>query len=330
MEFRRLGLAGVRVSSTGLGTNQFGETVDSSGAIAIVNKALELGVNFIDTADAYSRGKSEELIGKAVKGRRKQFVIATKTGLIFEPPGRLSRRQIVLRLEESLKRLSTDYADLFYLHFPDPGTSLEESLRALDDLVRAGKVLYPAISNHPAWQVADAMAICDRDGYSKPVVVQNEYSLLVRNPEAELLPACKHFGLSLVPHSPLAEGFLTGKYRRDKPVPPLVRGYENKMFQQMWLTDEHYDALDKFEAFAKERSHTVSDLAFAWLLSQPLVCSVIGGVTSVQQLEANVRAAEWKLDPGELGNLASILEFRAARAEYGRWLAASQEVEAVM
>ena len=295
-----MGLAGVRVSAVGLGTNQFGRRVDERGAAAVVNKALELGVNFIDTAESYSDGVSEELIGLSVKDRRHQFVIATKTGSASEPLGRLSRRQIVRRLEGSLKRLGTEYVDLYYLHFPDPGTALEESLRALDDMVRTGKVLYPAISNHAAWQVTEALAICDRGGYARPVVAQNEYNLLIRNAEAELLPACRRFGLSLVPYSPLAEGFLTGKYERSHPVRPGVRGYENKSFQQTWMTDAHFASLSRFEAFAKPRGHTIGDLAIAWLLAGPLVCSVIAGVTSPDQLERNVKAADWKLEPEEL------------------------------
>lgn len=291
-----MGFAGVLVSCIGLGTNQFGAKVDQAVASAVVNKAEQLGVNFIDTADAYSDGRSEELVGKAVKGRRNDFVVATKTGHLSEPLGRLSRRELTLRLEGSLRRLGTDHVDLYYLHFPDPGTPLEESLRALDDMVRAGKVLYPGISNHSAWQVAEALAICDREGYSKPVVVQNEYNLLVRHAEGELLPACKHFGLSLVPHSPLAEGFLTGKYRQRQPVPTGIRGHENKDFQQTWLTDAHFEALKRFEIFAREQGHTTGELAVAWLLAQPLVCSVITGVTSPDQLEANVKAASWKLE----------------------------------
>jgi aryl-alcohol dehydrogenase-like predicted oxidoreductase len=303
MEMRKMGLAGVRVSAVGLGTNQFGRRVDETGAAAVLDKAVELGVNFIDTAEMYSDGLSEELIGKALKGRRHQFVIATKTGALAEPLGRLSRRQMLSRLEASLKRLETDHVDLYYLHFPDPGTPLDESIRALDDMARSGKVLYPAISNHPAWQVAEAVGICDAHDYAKPVVVQDEYNLLVRKPEAELLPACRHFGLSLVPYSPLAGGFLTGKYRRGRPIPAGVRGYKNERFEQTWLTEGHFEALERFEKFAQERGHTIGDLAMSWLLAQPLVCSVIAGVTSPEQLEANVRMAEWKLQPEELQGL---------------------------
>jgi aryl-alcohol dehydrogenase-like predicted oxidoreductase len=303
MEMRTMGLTGVRVSAVGLGTNQFGRRVDETGVSAVLDKAVELGVNFIDTAEMYSDGLSEELLGKALKGHRHQFVIATKTGGASEPLGRLSRRQMLSRLEASLKRLGTDHVDLYYLHFPDPGTPLDESIRALDDMVRSGKVVYPAISNHPAWQVAEAMGICDVHNYAKPVVVQDEYNLLVRKPETEMVPACRHFGLSLVPYSPLAGGFLTGKYRRGRPTPAGVRGSNNKRFEQTWLTEAHFEALERFEKFAQQRGHTIGALAMSWLLAQPLVCSVIAGVTSPDQLEANVRMAEWKLEPDDLHGL---------------------------
>jgi aryl-alcohol dehydrogenase-like predicted oxidoreductase len=185
-----------------------------------VNKALDLGINFFDTAESYSDGRSEEFVAKALGSGRREVVIASKTGMFFEPPGRLSRRQIISRLEGSLRRMGTDYVDIYYLHFPDPSTPLDESLRALDDMVRSGKVLYPAISNHPAWQVVEALAICERRGYAPPAVTQNEYNILARGPEQDLLPACEHFGMSLVPYSPLAEGFLTGKYARGRRISP--------------------------------------------------------------------------------------------------------------
>src|SRR6266702_4163201 len=234
MEMRRMGLAGDIVSAVGLGTNQFGGRVDETGVAAIIDKALDLGVNFLDTAESYADGRSEELIGKTLKGKRHQFVVATKTGWASEPVGRLSRRQMLGKLESSLKRLQMDHVDLYYLHFPDPGTPLDESLRALDDMVRSGKVRYPAISNHPAWQVAEAAGICSIHDYAKPVVVQDQYILVSRMPDTELVPACWHLGLSLVPYSPLAGGFLTGKYRRDKPIAKGVRGHDNEDFKETW------------------------------------------------------------------------------------------------
>lgn len=299
MEMRRLGRAGTRVSVLGLGTNQVGGKVDEAGAAAILDAAQELGINFIDTAESYSAGRSEELLGRALRGRRDEFVVATKTGALGEPPGRLSRRHIRSRLEGSLRRLDTDRVDLYYLHFPDPGTDLEESLRALDDLVRDGKVIHPAISNHPAWQVAEALAICERQGWSAPVVTQDEYSLVERSPEAELLPAVAHFGLSLIPYFPLAGGFLSGKYRRGEEAPAGARGHGNERFKNRWLTDANFDALDRYRSFAEQHGHEVGELAIAWLLARPEVCSVLTGVTSPDQLRANARAAEWKLSAEE-------------------------------
>lgn len=303
MEYRRVGLAGARVSAIGLGGNTFGRYADAAQTEAIVKTALDLGVNHIDTAESYSNGASEELLGRALKGRRGEVTLASKTGSLAEPDGRLSRQRIVARLDASLRRLGTDYLDLYYLHFPDPGTPIEESLRALDDSVRAGKVLYPALSNHPGWQVAEAIGICARAGHAAPVVSQSPYSLLDRRVEGELVPACLHLGVGMIPYSPLAGGFLTGKYRRGEPPPPGVRGHGNERWQRQWLQDAQFTALDRFAAFAGERGKTVAELAIAWLLAQPVVSSVIIGATSPEQVERNVRAADWRLSPEDLAQL---------------------------
>jgi aryl-alcohol dehydrogenase-like predicted oxidoreductase len=292
-----MGLAGTWISAVGVGANQFGGKVDAAGTTAIVRKALDLGINFFDTAESYNDGRSEEFLGKALGSQRSEVVIASKTGVFWEPPGKLSRRQIISRLEATLRRLGTDYVDLYYLHFPDRETPLEESVRALDDMVRAGKVLYPAISNHPGWQITEALGICDRRGYAPPVVTQNEYNLIARKPELEVIPACEHFGLSLVPYSPLAEGFLTGKYRPGEQAPAGVRGHGDEHFQKTWLREPHFEALKRYEGFAHEHGHTIGELAIAWLLASPVVCSVITGATSPQQVEQNAGAAKWKLTP---------------------------------
>ena len=294
MEYRTLGRTGVRVSVVGIGANQFGGRVDKSGLIKILDRAQQLGVNFIDTADGYGAGSSEELLGKALAERRSEFVVATKTGLLSEPPGRLSRRNLIARLEASLKRLNTDYVDLYYLHFPDPGTPSDESLRALEDLVRSGKVLYPALSNHPAWQIAHAVEHAARVGASPPVAAQNEYHLFDRRIETELMPACVALGVSLVPHTPLAGGFLTGKYRSGMAIPEGARGHSNERFLKRWLTDANFTTLERYAAFAQAHGRSLTELAFAWLLAHPAVCSVIAGVTSVDQLDANVKAAQWR------------------------------------
>lgn len=306
MEQRRLGLAGVRVSEIGLGANTIGAPVDQKGTTAIIDVAHELGVNFIDTAESYANGASEEQLGVALGNRRSSFVIATKTGARNLPPGRLSRRAISSRIDASLKRLRTDWIDVYYLHSPDPGTPLEETLRALDDAVRAGKILYPAVSNFPAWQMVEALGICAHAGYSPPVVTQNSYNLLDRSPEAELIPACAHFGISLVPYFPLAGGFLTGKYRRDEAPPPGMRGYQSAYFARKWLTVDSFDRLDRFHDFAAAHERPIGDLAIAWLLAEPVVCSVTTGATSPSQLAANVHAADWRLSPEERAELATL------------------------
>lgn len=300
MQYRRLGLAGIRVSAIGLGGNNFGRFCDERETAAVVNRALELGVNFIDTAESYGDGLSEELIGKALRGRRGEAVIATKTGALGEPEPRLTRRRLMERLEGSLRRLGTDHVDVYYLHFPDPSTPIEESLRALEDMVRAGKVVYPAISNYAAWQLAEIMAICERRQWSPPVAVQSAYNLLDRRVEAELVPAAERFGLSLVPYFPLAGGFLTGKYRRGQPAPEGTRGHGSDRFQRMWLHDANFERLERWSAWASERGHTPAALAVAWLLARPAVCSVIAGATRPEQLEANVRALELELSPDDL------------------------------
>ncbi|HZP94763.1 MAG TPA: aldo/keto reductase [Candidatus Limnocylindria bacterium] len=301
MQYRPLGRTGVQVSALGLGTNQFGRVVDEAGARSIIDRAQELGVNFIDTAEMYGAGASEQLLGKALAGRRHEFVLATKTGAGSDP-GRLTRKRIAQRLDETLRRLATDFVDIYYLHFPDPATPLEESLRALEDATRAGKVRYAGISNHAAWRVAEAIGIAQRHGWSQVVVSQMEYSLLERAVEQDMVPACEHFGLSLVPYSPLAGGFLTGKYERG--VPPAANTRFGRAPQRArLLTEENFAKLDGWRSFARERGHEVGELAVAWLLAHPVVCSVIAGATSAEQVAANAKAAEWTLTPDEVSAL---------------------------
>lgn len=302
MQFRPLGRTGVQVSALGLGTNQFGRVVDEAGAKAIVDRALELGVNFIDTAESYSDGASEELLGKALAGRRHDVVLATKTGA-RDDPGRLSRKRIVQRLEASLKRLATDYADLYYLHRPDPATPLEETLRAMEDLVRAGKIRYAAISNHAAWRVTEAVGVAQRNGWSPVAASQMPYSLLERDVEREMLPACEHLGVSIVPWAPLAGGFLTGKYAKGAPLPPDTRLGRAPERAARTLSDTNFEKLERWTAFAKERGHTVGDLAVAWLLAHPVVCSVIAGATKPDQLTTNAKATEWILTSTDVPGL---------------------------
>lgn len=301
MKYRPLGNSGVQVSALGLGTNQFGRVVDEAGARAIIDRALELGINFIDTAESYGGGVSEELLGKALEGRRDDFVVATKTGAGTDA-GRLTRKRILQRLDASLRRLATDYVDVYYTHFPDAGTPLEDSLGVLDDAVHAGKIRYAAVSNHAAWQVAEAVGIARRRGWGPVVASQMEYSLVERDVEREMVPACEHFGVSLVPYYPPAGGFLTGKYARNAPLPPNTR-FARAPQRSRYLSDEHFDRLARWSAFAQERGRPVGELAVTWLLSHPAVCSVIAGATTPDQVATNAKAADWEVPASELAGL---------------------------
>ena len=302
MRYRALGRTGVQISALGLGTNQLGRVVDAAGAKALIDRALELGINFIDTAESYGpAGKSEELLGKALAGRRNDFVLATKTGAGSDP-GRLTRTRIARRLDESLTRLGTDFVDLYYLHFPDASTPLEESLRALEDASRAGKIRYGALSNHAAWRVAEAIGIAERYAWAPVAASQMEYSLVERAVEKEMIPACEHLGVSLVPYFPLAGGFLTGKYQRDVP-PPADTRFGRAQQRSRYLTDENFEKLERWKAFASEHGHPMSELAIAWLLAHPVVCSVIAGATRPDQLSANAKATEWSLSMDEVSSL---------------------------
>ena len=301
MQLRPLGRTGVQVSALGLGTNQFGRVVDAAGVKALIDRAQELGINFIDTAETYGGGASEELLGKTLAGRRDEFVLATKTGAGSDP-GRQTRKRITQRLDASLKRLATDYIDLYYLHFPDASTPLEESLGVLDDAVRAGKIRYAAVSNHAAWQVAQAVGIAERRGWSKVAASQMEYSLVERSVEREMAPACAALGVSLVPYFPLAGGFLTGKYERGK-TPPADTRFGRAQQRPRYLSDENFEKLDGWKSFARERGYEIGELAIAWLLAHPVVCSVIAGATKPDQLSANAKATEWSLSADDVAAL---------------------------
>lgn len=301
MRYRSLGRTDLRVSALGLGANQLGRVVDAAGAKAIIDRAQELGVNFIDTAESYGDGASETLIGQALAGRRDRFIVATKTGAGSDP-GRLTRERIAERLDASLRRLATDHVDVYYLHMPDAATPLEESLRALEDARRAGKIRYSAISNHPAWQVAEAIALAERNAWTPVVASQMEYSLVERAVEREMVPACLHFGVSLVPYFPLAGGFLTGKYARDVAPPPNTR-FGRATQRSRFLSDANFDRLERWTSFAQERGRTVGELAIAWLLAHPVVSSVIAGATSAEQVAINARASEWSVTVEEIADL---------------------------
>ena len=311
MEFRKLGRAGVKVSAVGLGCNQFGGKVDREGTRAIVHRALDLGINFFDTADVYgNRGGSEEFLGGALSGEWGRVVLATKfQGQMGEGPndGGASRYYIQTAVEASLRRLKTDHLDLYQVHNWDDGAPLEETMRALDDLVRSGKARYLGASNFAAWQLCRGNDVAEMMGWESFVTIQPHYHVLEREIERELVLYCQWANVGILPYFPLAGGFLTGKYKRGEPPPAGTRG-ERSPYVQKYLTDANFDVLDKLRAFAEAHGHTVGELAIAWLLAQPQVCSVISGATNPEQVAANVAAGNWVLTTDELAEVQNILE----------------------
>lgn len=311
MQYRQLGKSGARVSVIGLGTNRFGyETTQQEEVDRILSTALDLGINFLDSADVYQGGRSEETIGSALRGKRDRFLIATKfynrTGDGPNDWG-AARYHLYNAVEASLRRIQTDHIDLYYVHNWDPTTPIEEMLRGLDDLVRAGKVRYIGASNFLAWQIAESNLLADVHGWSPFIVSQSHYHMLERGVERELLSYCGTHGVGVIPYFPLAGGFLTGKYRRNEPAPSGSRGENNKYVQQ-YMTEPNYTLIERLEAWAKQRDHTLGELAHAWLLAQPAVSSVISGLTRLEQLHQNAKAADWSLNPAEVEEVNQILQ----------------------
>lgn len=315
MRYRKLGDSGLQVSVIGLGTNQFGGKVDEAGVKDIIHRALDAGLNFIDTADMYTAGRSEETIGKAVAGRRHEVVLATKVG--WRPSGAsgmeggpnttgASRQRIMDGVEASLRRLRTDYIDLYQIHRFDPDTPFEETMRALDDLVRSGKVRYIGASNYAAWQLCRANAVAEMAGGTQFVSIQPHYHMLERGIEEELVPYCEASGVGIIPYFPLAGGFLTGKYTEGAAPPVGSRG-ETSEYVQRYFTPDNFSAVKQLTAFAAGRDRTMAELAIAWLLARPQVSSVIAGATSVAQLEANIKAADWELSGDEMARIGGML-----------------------
>lgn len=310
MEYRQLGHAGVRVSVIGLGTNQFGGKVDQAGVNAIIDVALDLGINLIDTADVYTGGRSEETLGVALRGRWDRVVMATK---VCSPTGKgtndngASRYHIMNGVEASLRRLQVDYIDLYQIHRWDDKAPIEETLAALDDLVRAGKVRYVGASNFAAWQLARANTLADERGLAPFISIQNHYHMLERDQEREMIPYCNACNVGMLPYFPLAGGFLTGKYKRGEPAPAGSRG-EQSPYVQRYMTESNYIKVEQLEAWAAARGRSMGDLAHAWLLGQPQVSSVISGATNVAQLQRNAQAAGWNLTVEELAEVNSVLQ----------------------
>ncbi|MGH7122144.1 MAG: aldo/keto reductase, partial [Acetobacteraceae bacterium] len=273
----------------------------------VVHKALDCGITFFDTADVYGgRGASESCLGRILGERRKDIVLATKFAKPMDDGGALkgaSRRYIFQAAEASLKRLATDWIDLYQLHEPDPLTPIEETLSALDDLVRAGKVRYIGCSNLPAWQVAEAHCTARALGVAGFICCQDEYSLVARGIEAELIPAIAHFGLGLVPYYPLAAGFLSGKYRRNAPLPAGARVTKMEELRVKFLAEANWQRLEKLAGFAALRGHSLLELAHSWLLARPAVASVITGATTPEQVGENVAAGGWRLNAEDLAEI---------------------------
>lgn len=313
MEKRYLGNSGLEVSVIGLGCNNFGgmvRSLDLEGSRKVIHAALDVGITLFDTSDSYGvDGGSEKTLGGVLGDRRKDVVLATK---FASPMNRAvstrydgSRGYVMKAVEDSLRRLKTDWIDLYQYHFPDPHTPIEETLRAMDDLVRQGKVRYLACSNLPAWQLVDARWTSRVQRLERLLSTQVEYNLLARDPEKSLFPALEATGMTLLPYFPLASGLLTGKYRRGRPLPEGTRMH--MPYFKGGLTDERLDVVEKLIAFSEARGHTILELAFSWLLAQPIVSSVIAGATRPEQATANAAAGNWTLSRQDLVEIDAIL-----------------------
>jgi len=308
VEKRKLGNSELEVSLVGLGANNFGGRMDLEATRRVVHKALDLGVTLIDTADAYNSGGSEDLLGQVLGERRKHVVLATKFGMVTDGSRSLagaSRGYIAQSIEGSLKRLRTDWIDLYQLHRPDPATPIEETLRALDDLVRQGKVRHIGCSNLSGAQVGEAQRTAQRQGLAPFISAQDQYSLLARGIERELIPAMKDNGIGLLPYFPLAGGFLSGKFKRGAPLPQNTR-MSQRRYSDRFVNDRNWRLLEELDAFASRRGRTLLELAFGWLIGQPVVASIPAGASTPEQVEQNVRAAGWTLSTADMAEVDRI------------------------
>jgi aryl-alcohol dehydrogenase-like predicted oxidoreductase len=307
---RNLGRSGLRVSLVGLGCNNFGGRIDLEATRKVVDAAIEHGITLFDTADVYGeRGGSETALGEVLGARRKDIVLASKFGMDMDVSGIKkggSRRYIMEAVEASLKRLRTDWIDLYQIHRFDPLTPIEETLRALDDLTRQGKIRYIGCSNFAPWQMADAAWTARDLGVAGFASAQDEYSLLVRGAERYLIPAAQHYGMGLLPYFPLANGALTGKYRRNAPLPEGARLTKLPERAGQIFSETNWAKIEGLTAFAEARGKTLVELAFSWLAAQPVVSSVIAGATKPEQIAVNVKAAEWALSAEELAEIDAI------------------------
>jgi aryl-alcohol dehydrogenase-like predicted oxidoreductase len=301
-------IGSLAVSVVGVGCNNFGGRIDENRSREVIDAALDVGINFFDTADMYANGKSEELLGRFLGPRRREVIVATKFGNEMEGQGRGARPEYVRKaLDASLNRLRTDYVDLYQQHVPDPDVPIAETLGTLDALVKAGKVREIGCSNFSAEQIREARKASDaRPGSARFVSVQNEYSLLHREPEDEVLPECERQGLAFLPFFPLMSGLLTGKYRKGQPIPQDTRVAKYERYNKL-LTEENLDKVEALADFAESRGRTLLELAFSWLLAHRVVASVIAGATSAEQVRNNAAAADWNLTPADLEEIDSLL-----------------------
>jgi aryl-alcohol dehydrogenase-like predicted oxidoreductase len=325
MEYKNLGRTGIKVSPICLGTMTFGAQVSEAEAIKIIKGAMSGGVNFIDTADQYIDGKSEEIVGKALKGERHSVVLATKIGAWQSGPGindiGLSRKHIMKGIEESLRRLGTDYIDLYYVHKPDYNTPIEETLRALDDLVHQGKVRYIACSNFRAWQLCKALWVSNLYHLARFECVQPPYNLLTRDIEYELLSLCDSEGIGVCVYNPLAGGLLTGKHDLKKPPTEGRFTLERlgPMYRERYWSDINFQAVARLKQVAEEHGRNMAQFALAWILHNRTITSIVSGVSSLEQLQINLGASELKLSAEELAACDEVWQqIRPVRFLYGR------------
>jgi 1-deoxyxylulose-5-phosphate synthase len=323
MEYRTLPKTGLKVSRLSFGTMTFGGQTDEATAQRIVDYCFDAGINFFDIANVYNQGAAEVIAGKTLKGLRDKVILATKVrnkmGDGHDDAG-LSRPAMLKAIDASLKRLGTDYVDLYYLHLPDYSTPIEETLETMEELVKAGKVRFPAISNYAAWQVAEILCICEKRGYHPYFISQPMYNLIARGIEDEYLPFCRRFGVAVVPYNPLAGGLLTGKHSRQGGPTAGTRFDGNKMYQDRYWLEEDFAAVEELRPIAADAGKTLVELAFQWLLAQPVVDSIIVGSSRLEQLQENLKAAEGStLDKSTLDRCDAVWKrLRGITPKYNR------------
>ncbi len=323
MEYRTLPQTDLNVSRLSFGTMPFGSQTDEAASRRLVDYCLDAGINFFDTANMYNLGKAETILGKALEGRRQKVILATKVRCkMGEAPDEsgLSRAAIHKAIDASLRRLGTDYVDLYYLHWPDYEIPIEETLAAMDELVRAGKVRFPAISNYAAWQVGEALGVAEKNGFKPPCISQPMYNLLARGIEEEYLPFCKKFGIAVIPYNPLAGGLLTGKHSRAKGPIEGTRFDKNQLYLNRYWHADYFDAVEELGTIARDGGKTLVELSLQWLLGRAQVDSIILGASRLEQLEENLKACEGRLlDPATLERCDAVwMRLRGITPKYNR------------